>query len=103
MCAAPRVRAFAELALKEIGFMGSLGEDSNGNGTGTCTGTDKGLLADKYAFSRFMDRVNERYGVDSVVSSSVATSCSRALVMHARWQNNLREIARKSLSNDDVQ
>lgn len=53
VCAAPRVRTFAELALKEIGFTGGLGEDRNG--------TDNSLLADKYAFSQFMDKVNERY------------------------------------------
>ena len=43
---APRVRAFAELALKEIRPGG---------------GGDTSLLADKQAFSEFMDKVNERY------------------------------------------
>lgn len=43
---APRVRAFAELALHELR---------------SGVGGDASLLADKQAFSEFMDRVNERY------------------------------------------
>lgn len=44
-CADPRVRAFAELALKEIR---------------SGMGSDTSLLSDKAAFSEFMDKVNER-------------------------------------------
>lgn len=45
---APRVRAFAELALNEIR---------------SGVGGDASLLEDKQAFSEFMDRINERYFV----------------------------------------
>lgn len=58
----PRVRAFAELALKEVRLGGGDGSDTS-------------LLTDKAAFSEFMDKVNERYGT----SMCCAEECVRVV------------------------
>ena len=64
----PCVRVFAELALKEI----RLGE------------SDAGLLSDKGAFSEFMDKINERYGVGHLDITNVHLSSLLCIFPYGR-------------------